>query len=82
MQLTGIMKDGTTTSDTVKLNAIPHPLRARHAGTDPVHAVRSILAGGHNTACLTWLSPKDHHQWLPGDTPVTCTKCIQRATEK
>lgn len=53
------------------------PLRARHAGTDPVHAARSIAAGGHNTACLMWLDPKAAHVWLPEASGITCTKCLK-----
>jgi hypothetical protein len=64
------------------LPTLEFPLRARHARTDPVHAVRSILAGGHNTACLMWLDPKAPHQWLPEDSEVTCTKCLRHTTEK
>lgn len=58
------------------------PLRARHAGTDPVHAARSILTGGHNTACLIWLDPEHPHQWLPEDSKVTCSKCIKSIAKK
>lgn len=59
------------------LPPLSFPLRARHVGTDPVHAVRSILAGGHNTACLIWLDPQSSHQWLAEETEITCTKCIK-----
>ncbi|SFY52059.1 hypothetical protein STEPF1_05328 [Streptomyces sp. F-1] len=62
------------------LPPIEFPLRARHAGTDPVHAVRSILTGGHNTACLIWLDPAHSHQWLPGDSAITCSNCIKKTT--
>jgi hypothetical protein len=57
-----------------------HPLRVR-TGRD-VHAARAILAGGHNTACLTWLSP-DHarHEWMPDTSPVTCPACQRRLTK-
>ena len=58
------------------LPPIQFPLRATHAGT-PVHAVRSILAGGHNTACLIWLDPKAPHQWLSEGSEITCSKCIK-----
>ncbi|MEU5709928.1 hypothetical protein [Streptomyces flaveolus] len=64
------------------LTALEFPLRARRAGTDDVHAARSIRAGGHNTACLIWLDPKAPHQWLPEGSEITCTKCLQRTTEK
>ncbi|MFF7476571.1 hypothetical protein [Streptomyces sp. NPDC008092] len=59
------------------LPPVRFPLRAKHVGTDPVHAVRSILAGGHNTACLIWLDPQVGHQWLPDDAEVTCGKCTK-----
>jgi hypothetical protein len=58
------------------LPPVEFPERVRYPGMDPVHAARSILAGGHNTACLVWLDPGIDHTWLPGDHPVTCTKCI------
>nr|AMN08998.1 hypothetical protein [Streptomyces somaliensis] len=63
------------------MSTLLFPLRAQHVGTDPVHAARSIRAGGMNTACLMWLDSAAPHKWLSPDAPVTCTKC-QRATEK
>ncbi|WHM30216.1 hypothetical protein OH540_09295 [Streptomyces sp. BPPL-273] len=64
------------------LSTLEFPLRARHAGTDPVHAARSIRAGGHNTACLMWLDPKATHERLPEDSEITCSRCADRVTEK
>lgn len=57
--------------------SIPHQLRARYVNTDPVHAVKSIPAGGHNTACLIWLNSTDAHLWFPNGSEITCTKCIR-----
>ncbi|GGU84412.1 hypothetical protein GCM10010275_19330 [Streptomyces litmocidini] len=59
-----------------------HPLRAKHADTDPVHAARPIRAGGHNTACLIWLDPEAPHQWLPDATAVTCSACERALARK
>lgn len=59
------------------LPPLSFPLRARYAGMDPVHAARSIRAGGYNTACLIWLDPEAPHRWLPEDSEITCAKCIK-----
>lgn len=67
----------STKETTVPLPPLQFPLRAKHARQDPVHAVRSILSGGHNTACLIWLDPKAPHQWLSEGTEITCSKCIK-----
>lgn len=64
------------------LPAISFPLRVKCAGTDPVHAARSIQAGGHNTACLVWLTPEAPHQWLSENVETTCSKCLKRITQQ
>lgn len=63
------------------LPPLEFPLRAQHAGTDPIHAARSIDAGGHNTACLIWLDAKAPHKWLPENSEITCTKCLKHTTK-
>lgn len=59
-----------------------HPQRVQYQGETAVHAARPILAGGHNTACLTWLDPTDDRfRWLPDTTTVTCPACERRLTK-